>query len=396
MREMVIGEGRRLYAGGGWLLLLGLALVLCACGGSDKDPPVERECTRNEDCGLGYTCQYQRCVCLLCGDTDETEVADSDAEPELDLADGDSGEREEIVEADAEPDAEPDAEAETDSDFQCSPSQPDPSCKTEVKTYCRGNTLNKSVYFCKEGELWHCEQGYDCHAPICGSFTSERKIEPPCETGCVANADPSKNDYCKENPPPDGDLDGETDADPDTEGEAERDSEIVNHDDGAPCSDDSGCLLKSKCVPDMDGISKYCAPATKCVSRSGLTAGQPTLIFNGLDRRCKSAQTWVQCLSTGYWGYATDCTKPKCEDVLFTPGQTCTAQGENYAGCDPIVLPDATYCPGNFRCHTGTSYCWESCTTNTQCRTGYKCKYNPSTPDDPENGTCVSVAGRRK
>lgn len=380
-----------------WIASLAIAFSMSACGGSEKTPPVDRQCTKNEDCGLGYTCQYQVCVCLLCGDPDESDTSDTEeAEPEADLADGDTSEVE------AEEEADTDQEPEADPDFDCSESVTDPSCITQTKRYCRDGLIPHSLYFCNStGGLSYCDQQYDCHFPLCGYYgTSERIIKYTCDLGCVSNTDPNKDDYCQESPP-DGDADLDTDSEKDADSEADSDAdetpdtdtELPNHADGSPCSVNTDCISGHACVLDMNGTDKYCAPSGKCVSRSGVADGQPTLIFNSGDRRCKSAISWVQCLSSGYWGYATECTKPKCEDVLFTPGQTCIAQGDNFAGCDPVTLPDPAYCPGDYRCHTA-NYCWETCTLNTQCRTGFKCKYNASTPDDPENGTCIPLAAK--
>ena len=402
MRKVAMGDpSLRLFRGLWTAAFCALAFAVVGCGSDKNDQPIDKECTRNEDCGIGYVCQYQKCVCLLCGDQDEADGSDTqDVEPETELADGDATEIE--TETEAEKEADTDQETESDVDFECSESVPDPQCIAQTKRYCRNGLVPHSLYFCNStGGLSYCDQQYDCHYPNCGFYgTSERIIKYTCDLGCVSNPDPDKDVYCQE-APPDGDLDNDTDKDSDgvLDGDADEtpetdtDTELPNHADGSPCSVNADCITGHLCLPDMSGDGKYCAPSGKCVSRIGVADGQPTLILNTGDRRCKSATSWVQCLSTGYWGYATECTKPKCEDVLFTPGQTCVAQGDNFAGCDPVTLPDPAYCPGNFRCHT-TSYCWESCTLNTQCRTGYKCNYNASTPDDPANGTCIPLAGK--
>ena len=358
------------------------ALGLAACGGSDDGNPGSDYCVDDEDCGQGYRCNDEHeCERITYpGSQGDPDAADHGPYPpggdgngsrdDAQQADGDRdrvkppSDRDDGGDLDEDEASAPDGDA----DHYCDENTPDPRCTFVSEIYCRDNTLAETVKECRGNELYTCEQIYDCHWPTCGHNVHMR-YEKVCIEGCVANPDPTKDDYCKEDGPP-VDGDGDEEAVLEFETEEEWNPELNCHTAGCPCRNDDDCLVPEghACLLDWDDKGKYCAPSRRdhCVDHYELGADEAAEIFLHGYTRCHG-DTHKRC-SSGAWRYAETCPGDECEGYIFKKAQSC----EDGTGCVPDPREEGP-CPDGYMCLEDGKYCRWDCVSSQHCAPGYIC-----------------------
>lgn len=138
-------------------------------------------------------------------------------------------------------------------------------------------------------------------------------------------------------------------------------------DDGAAaaCSDGLTCTTDF-CTSGACGhsiISGNCLIAGVCYANGTLRPGFPCQICNS----SLSATTWSNA-SAG-----TVCTAASCTGTSFTPASVCNGAGTCVAGTPTSCSP--------YTCNAGGTACLTSCTTSSQCASGFYCN----------GSTCVSL-----